>query len=413
MKFFRSHLTLWNACLGNLFEHYDSALFALLSPFIAPLFFPKQDALSALILTYAMIPIGMLARPFGSLIFGYIGDAYGRKRALLLTLMGSGLISGLMAFCPTYEQTGVLAPILLCAGKAAQNFLSAGESMGGAIFLLENAPESKRDFLSSLYNASTIGGILLASLGVSCLCAFKAIDSWRVLYLIGCITALFGLILRFKFPKEEVVAKLKTLNPWKVYWQHRSLLLFVAMTAGFSYATYVVAIVLTNGLVPLVTTLTKAEMANLNTVLLIVDFLSLPLFGLLAARISNTRLMIGSALVCALTALPLFQLLEGANLPMIILLRLSFVLIGVAFSAAFHSWLLQVVPSAHRYTINSFGYALGSQLFGGPTASIALWCFQKTHLISSAAWYWALLALGAAVAVKLCPSRSLVKEQIR
>ena len=89
-----SRLQLWNACLGNLFEHYDTALLGFLSPFLAPLIFPEKDPMTALILTYAIIPLGMVARPLGSLVFGYIGDVYGRKHALFLTLAGMSLISG-------------------------------------------------------------------------------------------------------------------------------------------------------------------------------------------------------------------------------------------------------------------------------------------------------------------------------
>lgn len=65
-----SRWQLWNACLGNLFEHYDTALFGFLSPFLASLIFPDHDPITALILTYAIIPIGMLARPLGALVFG-------------------------------------------------------------------------------------------------------------------------------------------------------------------------------------------------------------------------------------------------------------------------------------------------------------------------------------------------------
>src|ERR1700688_1495282 len=108
---------LWNACLGNLFEHYDTALFGFLSPFLAPLIFPKQEAITALILTYAIIPLGMLARPLGSLVFGYIGDMYGRKHALFLTLTGIALVSGGIAFIPTYVQAGMLAPLLFFLGR--------------------------------------------------------------------------------------------------------------------------------------------------------------------------------------------------------------------------------------------------------------------------------------------------------
>src|SRR4051812_25423429 len=97
---------LFSAWLGNLFEHYDTALFGFLSPFLAPLIFPKQDPLTALILTYAMIPLGMLARPIGSLFFGYIGDVYGRAVALFWTLAGMAIISLCIALTPLYAQVG-------------------------------------------------------------------------------------------------------------------------------------------------------------------------------------------------------------------------------------------------------------------------------------------------------------------
>jgi len=153
---------LWSACLGNFFEHYDTALFGFLSAFLAPLIFPKENQITALILTYAMLPLGMLARPLGALIFGYIGDAYGRKQALFLTLGGMSIVSGCIAFSPTYAQAGIVAPIIFCIGRIMQNFLASGETMGGAIFLLENTSEKRHDLLSSIYNTTTIGGILFA-----------------------------------------------------------------------------------------------------------------------------------------------------------------------------------------------------------------------------------------------------------
>ena len=157
--------------LGNLFEHYDAALFTLLSPFLAPLFFPGHDPVTALILTYCIIPLGMMARPVGSLIFGYIGDTHGRKEALVLTLTGMAVVTGCMGFMPLHSQAGIFAPILLSLGRILQNFFAAGETIGGSIYLIENAPEAEKDMISSYYNASTIAGILIASFGVSLLYA--------------------------------------------------------------------------------------------------------------------------------------------------------------------------------------------------------------------------------------------------
>lgn len=396
---------LWSSCLGNLFEHYDTALFGFLSPFIASLIFPEKEPLTALILTYAMIPLGMLARPFGSLFFGYIGDYYGRGRALFLTLAGMGILSGVIAFSPTYLQAGILAPILFCIGRVLQNFFSAGETMGGAIFLLENSSEKKHDFLSSCYNASTVGGILLASLGVSLLSQYGNVESgWRVLYLIGCITAFFGCMVRRKIPDVPNPSRASSfsknlLNLAKVFWVQKKVLLSIMVISGFSYASYSVALVLLNGFVPLVSSLSKSQMMGLNTSLLVLDFCALPFFGFLSSKISREKIMLFSSLGVIAIALPCFQLLEGASLGLVIGIRVSFVLLGVAFSAPFYSWAQHLIPASHRYALISFGYALGSQLLGGPTAAVSLWLFKTTGSVLSASLYWLTLAFGSVLVI--------------
>lgn len=399
-----SALSKWSMLIGNLFEHYDAAFFSLLSPFLAPLFFPNQDPLTALILTYCIIPLGMIARPIGSLVFGYIGDNHGRKEALVLSLFGMAIVTGLMGLLPTYHQVGVLAPILLAITRILQNFFAAGETMGGAIYLIENSPESRKDIISSLYNSSTVAGVLLASAGVSLLCAFNKVEEcWRILYFSGCFTALFAVFLRCKIslktmfvnPSPEMSFKslfLSCCQRWKA-------LVAIVITSGFSYASYTLSLVLMNGLVPLVSPVSKAEMMHLNTVLLCLDFLLLPFFGILANRFSREKMMILSGALAMLTGIPLLLLLEEASLTSIIFIRVVFVIIGVWFSAPFHAWTQTLVPASHRYTVISFGYALGSQIFGGPTAAISLWLFQKTNWIVSAGLYWMILGLLASYCV--------------
>lgn len=393
-----STLSKWSMLLGNLFEHYDTALFSLLSPFLAPLFFPGQDALTALILTYGIIPLGMIARPIGSLIFGYIGDTRGRKAALMLALIGMAIITGLMGFMPTYQQVGILAPMLLSLGRILQNFFAAGEVIGGAIYLIENTPEDRKDMASSLFNASTVAGILLASIGVSVLCTLDMVyEYWRLLYFLGCSTALFAAFLRIKSP---ITPSLLSSTPvssiqfvLKICWDNRNALIAIAMASGFSYATYTLALVMMNGFIPLITSISKTEMMHLNTILLIVDFLLLPFFGIIACRFSREKMMFLSGILAVVTGFPLFFFLQGAALLTVILIRLCLVIIGVWFSAPFHSWSQNLVPSTHRYTVVSFAYAIGSQVLGGPTAAISLWLFQKTDWVFSGAWYWMILGL--------------------
>lgn len=414
-----SRIQLLSACLGNLFEHYDTALFGLLSSFLAPLIFPQHEPITALIMTYAMIPLGMIARPFGSLVFGYIGDTYGRQRALFWTLFGMAVISLVIAFSPTYLQAGALAPVIFCLGRFLQNFLSSGETMGGAIFLLENTPEKRHDILSSLYNASTIGGFLLASAGVSLLCHFKCIESgWRLLYVFGAITALFGCFIRRGIPVSEartnpIKFSESTLELSKDLWRYRGPLFLIAVSAGFAYANYAIALVLMNGFIPLVSSLTKAEMISLNSALLVFDFCALPFFGWLASKISREKLMLSASLAVVIGGIPLFMMLEGSNFWGVIGIRICFVILGVAFFAPFHAWAQELIPSAQRYAVISFGYALGSQLLGGPTAAISLWLFKKTNHVASVSLYWLVLALFSSLAISyayIMKKRSFRKE---
>ncbi len=395
-------LSACSVCLGNLFEHYDTALFSYLSPFLAPIIFPKEDPITALILTYAIIPLGMLARPLGALVFGYIGDFYGRKQALFLTLAGMAFMSGCIALSPTYLQVGILAPIFFCICRIMQNFFAAGEIMGGAIFLLENAPAKHRDLLSSLYSSSTMAGHILASFGVYLLSDSQS--GWRALYLAGCITALFGLIVRRLCPDAPAAEKA---SPYALLWNYRQPLLYIAITSGFAYANYSIALVLMNGFLPIVTSLTPAEVMQINTYLLIFDFCALPCCGWLASKIPREILMLASCVGVILCAIPLMMSLEGASLLDVIIVRVILVIFGVAFFAPYHAWAGTLVPPSCRYAVISFGYALGSQIIGGPTAAIGLWCYKQTSIVSSISWYW----IGTSLASTIVLVRALAKRR--
>jgi MHS family proline/betaine transporter-like MFS transporter len=389
-----SKIQLWGICLGNLFKYYDLALFSLLSPYLAPLFFPNQDPTYALIFTFCLIPLGSLASPFGSLFFGHIGDSYGRKKALIFSFLGMAIASFAIALTPTWEQGGILGWVWIGFARIIQSFCSSGETMGGGLLLLEQNKEDKRDFLSGVYSGSSMAGVFLASLSVSLLYSFDAVDrGWRPLYLIGTFTAVMGLVLRGqiaeeKFPKKPFFS-LRQL--FVTIWKYKAPFILLVVTSGFSYACYYVSLVLLNGLVPLVTTVTKAEMMRLNTGLLFFDMLISPLFGLIASRYSAQRLMMISTSVAAALGIPLLGAFDGASYGWIVCLRLLLVTVGVAFSATYHSWSLTLIPYQHRYTLLSFSHSVGSQLLGAPTAALSLWLFHATGSVAFAGAYWAML----------------------
>jgi MFS family permease len=385
--------------LGNIFEHYDVALYSLLSPFFAPIFFPTNHPVTALILTYAIIPLGMLARPIGSLLFGYIGDQYGRVSALYWSLMGLAVSTAAIGFTPTYEQAGFFAPLLLLFGRILQNFFAAGEVSGGAIYLLEaNEKPQRDDLLSALFSASTVLGILLASFAVSLLSYFHAVESsWRYLYFAGSVTALLGTLMRrLACSDNEPLVPEKAFSIREYingFFENSHLLFPLIVASGFSYACYSVAFTLMNGFIPLISDLDVSDVMAMNTGLLFLDLLLLPVFGFLAMRFSRKTIMGAAAGGSVLLGLPIFMLLQSSYYVYILFARLILIFIGVSFSATLYSWAQEMVPKSYRYSLISFSYSIGTQLLGGPTAAISIWLYKETGMVSSASWYW--MALGA------------------
>lgn len=395
--------------IGNILEHYDNALFGMLAPFIAPLFFSGDDPITGLILTYGMIPLGIFSRPFGSIFFGWIGDTWGRKNALFISLSLMALTTVLMGFLPTYAEIGLWAPILLASVRIVQNFCAAGEACGGAIFVLEHTEKTKKSFVSSLYDASTIFGILLASGGVSLLSHLNWVESsWRYLLWAGSLTAVFGLILRLKTEESTEFLQNRTQHvPLKqAVRSYRSALIKIICVSGFSYATFSLAVTLMNGYVPLVTTLSKTQVMDINTLLLILDFALLPCFGFIAMKTSNEKVMLFSSACSIVLSIPLFLLLKDATLATVIAARVLLILLGVAFAAPYHAWAQSLVPPSCRYTIVSLGYAIGSQLIGAPAPALSLWLYKTTKWTGAPALYLMLTASLAFLSVYQLAFRS-------
>jgi MHS family proline/betaine transporter-like MFS transporter len=291
-----------------------------------------------------------------------------------------------------------------------QSFCSAGEPAGGAIFVLEQTAPSKRTITSSFYDISTIGGILLASSLVMLLSGFGEIErGWRLLFWSGSIPAFLGLWLRLKAEEGKEFTPSQNFNFIRLLRDHRGPLLSILFASGFSYTTYSLAFTLMNGYVPLVTSLTKDEVIQVNTWLLLIDLLLLPCFGYLSSRLGKERVMRLSTLSSAIGALPLFFCLQDASLEMVIFVRLMIVILGVAFGASYYAWAIEQVPASYRYSILALGGALGTQLIGAPCSSICLWLFQKTGWVASPGIYLIVTALLAGARFAKIPEKVIAK----
>lgn len=378
--------------IGNILEHYDTALFGLLAPFLAPLFFPNFNYINGLILTYGLLPLGILSRPLGSLIFGWIGDHIGRKEALFISILGTASVTGLMGCLPTYNQVGIYAPILLALSRILQNLFASGEYIGGAIFVLEHYEKDKKSLLGSLYSCSTILGILAASALIGVFTNYEIIEThWRWLFFLGFLTGGVGIFMRFRTSESpefmHVKAFIKPITTWTILKNYRREFFSIIAISGFSYAVFETIFVFMNGYLPAVSQVDSTQVTNLNTLLLFLDLLLLPFFGWMSDKLSPKNNMFLAAFFILISAWPLLACCDGASYSQVVFVRATLIILGVWFCAPFHAWTQRLIPVQHRYTVVSFGYAIGSQLIGAPTASLSLWLYRSTQEVASPAIY--------------------------
>lgn len=377
-----------SAFIGNILEHYDTALYALLAPYFAPLFFPTQDPITALIYAYAFVPLGVICRPLGALVFGSIGDRLGRKRALSLSLLGTAFATVLMGGIPVGT---FLSPWLLCMSRLLQGFFSAAEAPGGAIFILEKTSSSHKNLLSGLYDGSTIFGVLLATLFVFALGKFGDLHLlWRIPFFVSAVTALIGLWIR-RIDDGEVITPVPMKTYIKTVWQGRSMLLPFIFCSGFCYATYSFAFPFMSSYFPIASDMSFDHALKLQNLFLLLELILLPLFGFLSSFFKKEKWMGFMALSLAVVTPFLF------TTP--ILLQAVIVVFGAAFGAVYYAWAEERSPPAIRYSLVAFGGTLGKQLLGVPSIVIGLWLYQKTGWIWAPGIYLSFLALTAIISL--------------
>lgn len=401
-----SFSNIFGGLVGNILEQYDNALFGLLAPLLAPLFFPSYDSLTALIITYAMLPFGMLAKPIGSLVFGYVGDTISRKQALFISITGTALATGWMGCIPVYADAGIWAPLSLSGARLLQNFFAAGESFGGAIFILEHSEQKKSNVLSAIYGGSTIFGILAASLLVSWVYANPEIEwLWRVPFWIGFLTALIGIYFRVgaQDPPRQIPIQNQSQPFFSSFWKYRNEIVMVGIVSGFSYTIYSVAFVLMNGYLPLVSQISSTDTLRLNSILLVVDFILIGILALFLRKCDPRKTMMAAAMTTAVLGIPLFLACENADLVTGMTLWSTFVFLGVWYCIPMYTWAQSLVPAEHRYTVLSFGYCAGTQLIGATTSFAGLWLYQWTGSSVAPAMYVTAIALLAAYVLKKSP----------
>lgn len=397
--------TFWLPLLGTIVEYYDYALYGFMAVLIGQLYFPATDPTVSLLKTYLVFAIGSFAKPLGSLLFGWVGDRWGRKVALQWTMLGIFLPTTLIGILPTYQEWGIFSPFLLLFCRFFQGIFLSGETDGVRIFLYESFLRDRPTLINCLVGLSCYIGIFLASLAVSCTPLTPDHFWWRVPFLVGGIMGAFIFILR-RFLSESVdylqfqqsISKEQYLK--KISYPAFLGTILLCGSVGGLYQIFFVF--LGSFLYQSLEVLSLQTVQTLTPLLLGVYMLTQIGAAWLSDRWSPKEVIfLGIYSTAILLAVLSYQLIYHCFHP-------SW-LFGIAISSAFiatpgFNLILNKAEVGKRYRFVSLGHALGSVLLSGSAPAISLFLWQQTQWCWAPLCYAFCLCLGVVSGVKLLTS---------
>ncbi|MET9710627.1 MFS transporter [Nocardiopsis alba] len=374
---------------GSAIEWFDFFLYATAAALIFDKqFFPNDDPVISLMLSYLSLSLTFFIRPFGGIVFSHIGDRIGRKKTLVITLSMMGGATVAIGLLPTYAQVGVLAPILLILCRVVQGLAIGGEWGGALLLAYEYAPKNRRGFFGSVPQTGVTIGMLLSTIAFALVSllpdgAFEA-WGWRLPFIASLVLVFVGLWIRkgladtpaFREAKKSGnIAKLPIKDTLRDHW--RSVLVAVGAkvveTAPFYiFATFVVSYA--------TGTLDMQQSVVLNAVSAgaLVSTISILLMGSLSDRLGRTTVFLGGVVLIAAFAAPFFLLLDlRMNWAVYAAVVIS---LGVAWppvTATLGTLTSEIFTTRVRYTGVTLGYQIGAALAGGTAPLLATWLLAR------------------------------------
>lgn len=392
-----SRKSFFGAAIGTMVEYYDYALFTTFMPIFAPLFFPAATAYESLVKGYFVLLIAMLARPLGGLAFGQLGDAVGRRKALLTSMYGIALATALIGLVPSCATLGLWATGLVIAAKALQIFCFGGEFNGAGIYVVEHAQNKREILVSSLLTATTLFGSLLASLiGILATSSFMPDWSWRVAFVFGGLIGVFGIIYRKNMiePPQFERANLKHQSLSAMLKEYPQELLAGIFIGGFATTPAVTVLTFINPVLMTQGYFSNHQLMLVQTFLIFCAVLALLVVGLIADRSSPSKIMTYAALALAIFSYPLLLAVDSGNFLLLISALTALVIINEIFLSPSHAYFKSIFKMQYRYRASSLSFCLGMSLLGGLTPIIENYLYKWNGRFSAISGWLIFVGLG-------------------
>ncbi|MDV3129896.1 MHS family MFS transporter [Mycobacterium sp. 21AC1] len=363
--------------IGTAIEWYDFFIYAQAAALVLNgIFFPTVSPLMGVLLSFATLGAGFVARPLGAIIFGHYGDRIGRKKTLVITLLMMGLGTFVIGLLPGYEQIGYAAPVLLVICRLLQGLAVGGEWGGAALIGIEHAPADKKTLYGSFAQlGSPIG--LLGATGVTLVTTAVAGDvayedwGWRVPFLLSIVLIPVGFVIRSRIHESEEfaeAARRRSDARIPLVTVFKTQLPQLAIGLGAFTATFLSYYLLTSFMLVYATEklgLSTTVSLPANVIAAVVQGFMIVLAANVANRIGSRRIAAGCAVGLLLWTFPSFYIV--ALMPpfgLYLVVSVSMIFLGAAYSVLAAD-VAQLFSTEVRYTGASLSYHFAAVIGGG------------------------------------------------
>lgn len=400
--------------LANTLEIYDFVIFGFLSKSLHENYLSFLSKETALLVTYIFFAIGFLFRPIGSLIFGYIGDTLGRKKALVMSVSLMGICSLTMCLLPTYEAIGIASCYIIVLVRVIQGISVGGEFTGAIVFTMEHTEKRYRGLSIGILAAGGACGVMLASLASKILQNESLPDySWRLAFLFGFCLAIVGFFIRKRLEDTKEFSKIKRskgiplLEGFKTQKLESLSTMLVAAANGTSF--FFGSVFLSSHLSSI-----RADQDYKYVSLLVsfIMFFSLPFSGYISDRFNRKNYLIFTSAVMAITGFFFVNLISFASGDVAIsIFSILYTLAASAMIGGINIYSAEIFEAKTRMSCMSFFYSIGMGCIGGTVPMVANYITGRySHPEYILGGYISVICLSAALSVHLVKLKKLTKS---